>query len=261
MFWLLALMGMAAAGTMVMTGKDSDDDDRPEPTQLDEDVERIDLSDIDPNLTGELISGSDGDDVMFGGGGTDLMFGNQGNDQLIGGSGNDILVDDEGSDTLTGDGGDDLLFGAGLLDVDGLQGMFDNPPVTVSGLASAIGGSFDGTMTDTDDDPDTLDGGDGDDTIFGGSGDLMIGGAGSDLFIGGEYVEPGAPVTVLDFNPGEDILVYATETGEAGDLSISYAGEPGEEDAIISDGNQHVMTVRGVGTLFTLDDVMTLNQI
>lgn len=262
MIWLLALMGLAAAGSMVMaSGDDSEDDEPTEAMQPEDGVQRTDLSDIDPNLQGALIQGTDGNDLMAGGAGTDLMFGNDGNDLIGGGAGNDLLIDDEGSDSLMGDSGDDLLFGAGLLDVDAMQGMFDNPPVTITAIANTVAGSFDDGLADSDDDPDTLSGGDGDDTIFGGNGDMMIGGTGADLFVGGEYVQPDAPVTIADFVAGEDVLVYATEDGSAGDLSITFEGADGAEDAIVRDGGRHVMTVRGVGNGFTLDDITALNQL
>lgn len=139
--------------------------------------------------------------------------------------------------------------------------MFDQPPVTVSQIANTIAGSFDGGLSDNDPAADTLSGADGDDTIFGGNGDLMIGGAGADLFVGGEYVQPGAPVTLDEFEPGEDVLVYGTAEGTSGDLSITYEGADGAEYAIVRDGDRHVVTVRGVGTGFTLDDITALDQL
>lgn len=262
MVWLLAVMGLAMAGGLSLDS-DSDDDSDTSNDSADDgsDVQRTDLSDIDLSLTGELILGTDGDDRMNGGGGPDLMFGNEGSDLMSGGDDADMLIDDEGSDTLMGDGGDDLLLGVGLLDVDDLQGMFDNPPVTINQLANTIAGSFHTGLTDNDDDTDTLSGGAGDDTLFGGNNDLLIGGAGSDLFVGGEYVRDDAPVIISDYNAAEDVLVYGTEDGEAGNLTLTYEGAPGQEDAIVRDNDRHVMTVRGVGLGFTVDNIYAINQI
>ncbi|MDD2096702.1 immunoglobulin-like domain-containing protein, partial [Pseudomonas putida] len=58
------------------------------------------------------ISGAkDGNDILSGGNGNDILFGQGGNDTLDGGRGNDILLGGSGNDTLIGGHGDDILIG------------------------------------------------------------------------------------------------------------------------------------------------------
>jgi len=150
-----------------------------------------------------------------------------------GGPGDDRLEGTAGSDLLDGRAGDDRLLG--LAGVDALRGGTGD---------DALFGDL-GT--------DSLDGGEGDDAGFGGEGDdVLLPGAGDDAFSGGPgddlavlaagadelrlgagadvvralLAEPGegtpsriGVTTILDFDPGEDML----------DLQAFGVGEGGEE--------------------------------
>ncbi len=64
-----------------------------------------------------------GNDVISGGDGDDVLFGQNGDDRLEGGNGNDLLFGGSGKDTLRGDAGDDALYGgSGKDDLDGGTG-------------------------------------------------------------------------------------------------------------------------------------------
>ena len=68
--------------------------------------------------TGQIYSGTDGDDNLSGGSGSDNLFGYVGDDLLSGGDQNDFLVGGGGSDTMTGGNGSDN-FHYGVDDLDG----------------------------------------------------------------------------------------------------------------------------------------------
>jgi len=109
---------------------------------------------IDPNAAGQVLTGTNGQDIIFGGGGNDTLNGLGEDDQLDGGTGNDIINAGLGNDTLSGDGTDILNGDAGN--------------DTLSGGGGA----------------DTLHGGDGNDTLTGDAGnDTLTGDAGNDTFL------------------------------------------------------------------------------
>ena len=98
-----------------------------------------------------LTSGTNEDDILTGTDGTDVLLGGNGDDTLNGGDGDDLLSGGNGSDTLDGgDGSDMLLGGNGSDTLDGGDG---------DDLLSGGNGS------------DTLDGGDGSDLLLGDKGD------------------------------------------------------------------------------------------
>jgi Ca2+-binding RTX toxin-like protein len=61
------------------------------------------------DVQGEVVEGSDDNDVLFGGVGKDKLSGGRGNDRLSGGDGNDVLSGDLGRDVLTGGKGKDAF--------------------------------------------------------------------------------------------------------------------------------------------------------
>ena len=62
---------------------------------------------------GMVVTGGDGDDVIWASQGKNLLCGDGGNDRFVGASGNDVLVGGAGDDTMHGGGGEDLfVFGA-----------------------------------------------------------------------------------------------------------------------------------------------------
>jgi Ca2+-binding RTX toxin-like protein len=132
-------------------------------------------------IKGNLIIGTDCDDMIQGDGGNHIIFTLAGNDEAYGGNGNDIIYAGSGEDRLYGAKGNDVLVG---------------------GLGT-----------------DLLDGGPGDDVILGGPGnDLLIGGSGGDVITAGAgasimYGGPnadkfdcgtvGSSAIVMDYNPNE----------------------------------------------------------
>jgi Ca2+-binding RTX toxin-like protein len=132
-------------------------------------------------IEGNLIIGTDCDDMIRGDNGNDIIFTLAGNDEAYGGNGNDIIYAGSGEDRLYGAKGNDVLVG---------------------GLGT-----------------DLLDGGPGDDIILGGPGnDLLIGGPGNDVISAGAgasimYGGPNADkfdcgtiarsAVVMDYNPNE----------------------------------------------------------
>jgi hypothetical protein len=68
----------------------------------------------------DTISGLDGNDALFGGAGHDVLYGGNGNDKLSGGTGNDVFWEDAGNDTYYfafGDGQDTIHDYGGNKDV------------------------------------------------------------------------------------------------------------------------------------------------
>jgi Ca2+-binding RTX toxin-like protein len=132
-------------------------------------------------IEGNLIIGTDCDDMIRGDSGNNIIFTLAGNDEAYGGNGNDIIYAGSGEDRLYGAKGNDVLVG---------------------GLGT-----------------DLLDGGPGDDIILGGPGnDLLIGGPGNDVITAGAgtsimYGGPNADkfdcgtisrsAVVMDYNPNE----------------------------------------------------------
>ena len=259
MYFLLALAGLALAGSLTFE-KDEDESVETDTPDDGDEIRITDLSDIDPRLQGELHQGTDGDDVMDGGSGVDLMFGNEGNDIIRGGMDTDIIIDDEGADALFGGVGDDIIIGADLVDVDAIQAMRDDPPSSLDELATTLFSAFNTHLNDTDMEPDLLSGESGDDLLVGGNADTLVGGIGLDVFVGGEYVQPGAPVIVRDYDPDDDVIVYATEDGYADNLDVQLVGESGTEDALVLDSGVHVMTIKNAGSVFTVNQIHTLRD-
>lgn len=101
----------------------------------------IHLADANLTLGDVLISGGDGNDILWANVGNDTVNGGNGNDIIDGGPGNDILNGDAGDDTLYGGDGNDTLDGG-------------------TGNDTLYGGKGD----------DRLYGGDGDDILYGDNG-------------------------------------------------------------------------------------------
>lgn len=181
----------------------------------------------------DLMWGGAGNDTLYGdlpsnasGFGIDLGSAGNGADQLHGGDGNDILAGGGGADVLEGDGGDDTFLmgdddgaadavyggdqladsgndtvdyaGAGALVSINLAAGTASGALTgndiLNGIESAIGTSFDDTISGSSAanslsggaGADTLSGLAGDDNIFGyADDDVLIGGTGDDTLHGG----------------------------------------------------------------------------
>ncbi len=84
-----------------------------------DDIEGGDGNDIiyaeyDNGLSGEdsnVLSGDEGDDIIYGGNGSDDMYGDDDNDTLYGGKGDDFVFGDDGDDILYGGEGSDYMRG------------------------------------------------------------------------------------------------------------------------------------------------------
>ncbi len=184
--------------------------------------------------TGEVITGTGGDDVICaeGGndeidarGGNDIILAGEGNDEIDGGGGNDKIIGDRGEDEATGGDGKDLIEGGdGVDDLSGGGG--DDFDATATGPVTA--GVFGGPGNDTtsgDGGKDFVDGGEGEDRVFGGGGpdalegaqgeDHVIGGSGNDLMAGGDQGD------VMNGGGGaDDILAQA-----GADKAVGAAGD------------------------------------
>ncbi|MEM9872085.1 MAG: hypothetical protein AAF822_12585 [Pseudomonadota bacterium] len=150
----------------------------------------------------DLVDTGTGDDRAFGQDGNDAIFGGEGDDFLRGSAGEDILFADEGEDTLFGDSGDDILVGADILESEeifDITAQTNFLPVPLSDFIDLSG---------EDGEADTLNGGFGDDGIIAGSNDVVSTGDGADVVEIGDWVTPGAPVTITDFDLAEDVIVY-----------------------------------------------------
>jgi Ca2+-binding RTX toxin-like protein len=138
------------------------------------------------NITkeGNLIIGTNCDDVIYGPdggaitytlGGNDVVYGGRGNDIIYGGNGDDRLYGGKGNDIIVGKGGDNLLDGGPGNDI-------------------LIGGAGNNLEV----------GGSGNDALIAGAGTtIMVGGIGSDSFDCGIV---GTSI-VLDYNPSEGDII------------------------------------------------------
>ena len=63
------------------------------------------------DTAGDVLSGGEGNDVIYGGSGADEMSGSDGDDVIMGGDGADTLVGGDGVDSLFGESGEDDLAG------------------------------------------------------------------------------------------------------------------------------------------------------
>jgi len=145
----------------------------------------------------DVIAGAGGADVLNGLGGNDRLEGGWGNDTLNGGAGNDLLAGGEGDDTLDGGAGADRFIGGNGSDTASYAG--NGSAVTASlAIRSASGGDATGDTFNSienltgsafndkligDGGINVLTGGAGNDRIDGrGGADTMIGGAGTDIY-------------------------------------------------------------------------------
>lgn len=157
----------------------------------------------------DVITLSDGDDVMSGFGGNDRIYGGNGDDWLYGGAGNDKLYGGTGQNVLDGGAGNDLLDGGpggadfaryydatkGVhvdLSLTGAQdtiGAGKDKLVHIEGIdgskfGDVLSGNKENNFLFGEGGNDTLDGRGGNDFLFGGHGhDVLTGGNGNDIFV------------------------------------------------------------------------------
>ena len=119
----------------------------------------------EPTLTGtvanDVLTGTDGDDVILAGPGRDVIDGGAGDDTICGGRDNDVIHGGIGDDIIYGNEAADTLFGG-----------FGNDDLR--------GGYW----------KDTLNGGPGNDVMRGGRGaDILLGGSGNDVGYGNDGMD------------------------------------------------------------------------
>lgn len=277
-FLILLGIGLTIGGVAIALDDDDEvqeesNSSEPMPESLTEDGNSITTSDGDDDFTAsdqdetiflrggnDVAEGRGGDDRIFGGDGEDVIVGGEGDDFLRGGSEDDTLVDNAGSDTIYGDGGNDLIFATTAVDGEGIvnfaRGVSDGSITDFTEL-----NQYYTPDTDTDAQADEVFGGAGDDTVIAGDGDTVTLGSGSDtLGVGDWVVSNHDPVTVTDFDPGEDVLVYSHDgEGPTPELSVNHLFD-GEGTALLFADNVLVARLPGVGEDFSLGDVSIVDR-
>ncbi|WP_111351237.1 calcium-binding protein [Acuticoccus sediminis] len=189
----------------------------------------------------DTLTGGFDFDTLIGGRGDDLLRSSAprgasdlSGDDMSGGNGNDSLIGDAGDDSLSGGRQDDALHGGrgddtlrGNQDADRLSGE--------DGMDSLDGGKGTDTLDGGGGD-DTLVGNDGDDVLLGGEGsDHLVGGAGRDRLTGGRAGDifgfskaddsaPGAADVITDLSSRDRINLQRidADTTEAGDQHFVF---------------------------------------
>ncbi len=163
----------------------------------------------------DVITGTEGADMVFtlsgadsivGGGGGDTIFAGNGNDTIIGGNGADNLNGQNGNDTIAGDADNDVLIGgAGIDTMTGGTGNDFLSGQTEAGLL--IGGEGNDTLNGNTA-SDTLQGNAGDDRLFGLQGnDVLDAGDGADSLVGAagnDSLSGGGGADTLQGDIGDD---------------------------------------------------------
>ncbi|MGB1033215.1 MAG: calcium-binding protein, partial [Flavobacteriales bacterium] len=159
------------------------------------------------NAGNDFLAGNGGNDRLFGGDGEDILSGGDGEDFLRGGAGDDGLVGGAGQDHLKGDSGDDAIASLGGVDEtlfkEYLSFIKNNPSATSAQLETAQEGVF--NLDKADQESDFIEGGKGDDQFLLGGNDVVKGEEGNDTYTVGDWIEPGNPVIIQDYEDGEHI--------------------------------------------------------
>lgn len=228
MLWLAGLMGLVAVSAAVYVdvgeGDDNDEVISPSDDLVEGQGNIISGSDDDDVLTGsdngDQIGGYDGDDIIDAGDGDDDAHGADGDDTLRGGAGNDSVHGDDGNDDINGGIGDDSLMGHNDDDVlrggegnDSLQGSDGDDQLFGDEGDDALQGGLGN---------DTLDGGVGEDTLFGGWGSDTINGIVDDDHIAG--IQDIDTRDYLNGGGGDDVILTGQDdivtSGEGADQIV-----------------------------------------
>lgn len=246
---------------------------------------------------GDLITGSDlndisegglGDDTINGGRGSDLLNGEEGEDRLRGGKGNDTVTGGKGADILFGGADFDLLnygssnaairvnLGLGTLsgghaegdEIDGFEGVLGSRFGDILGGtagAQMLAGAGGDDSLDGGFDADTLTGGTGSDTLVGSNGaDELAGDNGVDVLIGGagdDTLRGNGGNDSLDGGSGEDLLLGGRNNDllEGGNNADTLEGGDQRDQLFGGSGTDSLVGGRGVDTLDGGGGADTLN--
>ena len=183
-----------------------------------------------------ILTGTAWSDILRGEGGNDNLIGLAGDDLLVGGAGNDTLDGGRGMDTLQGDAGNDSLDGG--QDADSMAGGLGDDTYIVDNVGDLVveaanegtdtvqtslnsyvmtanvetlvftgQGNFNGTGNEL---ANTMTGGNGNDQLSGlGGNDQLLGGNGNDTLSGGTGVDTltgGTGDDVLNGGSGNDVM-------------------------------------------------------
>ncbi len=172
-----------------------------------------------PNVPGQSITGTTGDDSLAGAAGNDTIAGLAGDDTLAGAAGDDSLYGGNGGDSVDGGGGEDTILGANGNDTLA-GGDGDDSAVGNAGDDALAGGAGNDPLRGAEG-RDEVDGGAGNDRLFGGSGDDTIsGGDGNDTLVGGDGIDE------MSGGAGHDVFVLAADAD---------AGTPAPADVLFED--------------------------
>ncbi|MEO0936902.1 MAG: calcium-binding protein [Pseudomonadota bacterium] len=213
---------------------------------------------LDGGAGKDLLEGGNGDDALFGGNGADELRGGNADDALIGGNGNDVLRGNEGDDGLYGSAGSDALFGNEGDDVLYGVDVIDADLLTPEGVLGVVAEETFEEFVDINADPgeaDTLNGGDGNDVILAGSGDVVTGGDGLDDIVLGPWVTPDAPVTITDFNPNEDVVIFG-HTTNAPPSDVRFVVDENGDLQLVSDNGVLARLPGTAGQMVTPTDTL-----
>ena len=181
------------------------------------------------------VGGGAGNDIIRGGNGPDLLKGGADNDMIFGGPGNNVLKGGGGIDELFGGDDRDLIVG-GSTDAEADKAQSDlifnewKNAINFDAAIAAVTPLF--TITNQDNNENTLRGGAGRDFLLGdvgddvlrgeGDGDLLDAGGGNDILLGGSDADR------LLGGDNRDVLIGGSDSDEL---------EGGGEDDIIIGGN------------------------
>ena len=128
-----------------------------------------------------------------------------------------------GSDVLFGGGGNDILEGGGVFnrelnndDYEILRNLDEDEDLVFPNFR---------ITKDDDGDPDILDGGDNNDALVLGSGDTGTGGAGSDDFVVGDWITPGNPATITDYESSTEVIRVLVENPVTSPIPQAVPGD------------------------------------
>lgn len=209
--------------------------------------------------SGVTLQGTPVADLLTGGDGDDLIFGKEGGDTISAGAGNNIVVGGldsaDGADVISAGLGNDLIYGNGGNDT---IDSFGGNDIAVGGFGSdviTLGAGNDIVYGNQGN--DLINAGDGNNLIFGGMGDdVILAGSGNDIIYAGEGGNSltgggGADRYMFDLNGGAAVI-YGFSRAEGDILDFG-----GQRRTVISRGDEDVLIGFGAGSTIHLAGVST----